>query len=185
MNKISELLESLLPVTFRTSNSTNSVYAESDNLLIRIADHLTMYKDDCDLQIISPINNNEVYLVLIRDSKQVMYFANEEELANFIKTFELINRIENQNKKDRLSKKSLITNSDTRTNPDEWDKVCNYLVEDCPAWSNLTPSQKKECRRLLTSKLDYYKCVKYINSFTSEDEFTTKSLHERVDDILK
>lgn len=185
MSKISELLESLLPVTFRTSNSTNSVYAESDNLLIRIADHLALYKDDWDLQIINPINNNDVYLVLIRDSKQVMCFTSNEELVTFIKMFELINRVENWNKKDKLSKKSLIINSNTRTNPDEWDKVCNYLVEDCPTWSNLTPSQKKECRRLLTSKLDYYKCVKYINSFTSEDGFTTKSLHERVDNILK
>lgn len=184
MRQVTKWLQSLNPEDFRESGSTSSVYYIIEGMKIRLADHFTLNQKNCDLQIICPINDSSIYLVIIKEGLQVLGYKTLKGLENFILQYSLIFRIKKTSEEMKVEKlsnpipeedpvKEAIVNNKTRTSADNWGKLCEYLSKDCPKWKILTTAQKKACRNLLTTTKQYKDCVHLINVATNAKSIST------------
>lgn len=184
MKEIVKWLNTLNPTDVSKSNTTSSVYYIVKGLQIRLADHLTYNTKTCDLQIILPINNTNIYLVGIKEGLQVLGFNTLEDLAAFINHYALIKQIqktseflrETYDKEERDTIKNSIVNNKKRTRSVNWSKICEYLYKDCPKFKNISKKCKQVCKSLFESKLPYNECVDIISQGIACENLTADTL---------
>lgn len=187
MRQITKWLNSLSPEDFSESNTTSSVYYIVEGLRIRLADHFTLGNKGSDLQIICPINDPSIYIVVIKEGMQILGYKDLAKLKNFIYNYSLIFRIKKTSEEMKIEKvsnpipevdpvKEAIVNNKLRTSADMWGKLCEYISKDCPKWKTLTAAQKKACRNLLTTNKQYKDCVHLINVATNAKSFGTAGM---------
>lgn len=177
MNKLAKWLKSLQPKDFTESNTTSSVYYIIEGLKIRLADHFTPNPKNCDLQIICPINDPTIYVVTIKEGLQILGYKSLNEVQDFITDYALMTRIkvtseemklhqidlkQNQIEEDPI--KAQIINGNSRTSPEFWPLLSDYIARDCPKYKDFTKGQKKACKNLLSTSKAYKDCINLINT---------------------
>lgn len=177
MQQVLTWLQSFKPDEIKKSNTTTSVYYLIKGLCIRVADHITNKQKDCDVQIITPINDSGIYMVCIKEGLQILGFTDLSKLADFIESYSLTNRIRKTSTvlkdiavKDRKGKISF--------NDVEWSRICDWLYEACPKVKNLSKKGKHLCKQLFETGLENETCLKLIKEATACNNVDAKAIKE-------
>lgn len=182
MREITKWLQSLKPESFIESNTTSSVYYVVAGLKIRLADHFTPKPKDSDVQIICPINGDNMYIVTIKEGLQVVAFKCIEKLAQFIYDYSLFHRIKVTTENMKVipkvdTKKLAIVNAQNRTTSDEiWGKTVEYIRQDFPEWDTLQRTYKRACKNLFSSPTDYDKCIELMRDVFGAKVYSRQSV---------
>lgn len=191
MQKVVKWLQSLSSNDFSKSNTTSSVYYIVNGLQIRLADHITYHPKDCDIQILLPINKTSIYVVSIKEGLQILGFNSVEELASFINSYALINKIKKTSEElrdiktlDKRTSKDLIVNGKKRTNPVNWSKICEYLYKDCPKFKSLPKGFKQVCKELFATKKPYEECLQLINTAINSQNLSISQMRKYFEPYL-
>ena len=97
MSRLTKFIESLQKdVKIKESKTTASQYFELDSVKIRVSDHFSEDGGSA-IQIVNPINCKTLYLVSIKEGKQVLSF-NFSEVKTFIQNYLWISSIKKSHK---------------------------------------------------------------------------------------
>lgn len=159
MFRVSQWLESLNPDEFTKSNTTSSVYYLIKGLRIRVADHISYKQKECDLQILIPINNTSMFVVCIKDGLQILGFSTISDMANYINSYALTNKIRKTSAILKDKKKTKIEFDDV-----SWSRICDWLYEECPEFKALSKKSKLVCKELFSTGLPKEECLQLIKN---------------------
>lgn len=182
MREITKFLQSLKPEQFFESSSTSSVYYVVAGLKIRLADHFTPKPKDSDIQIICPINNDNLYIVTIKEGLQVTAFTDIKELSTFISNYALFHRIKTTTENMKVvpsteTKKLAVVNASNRTTSDAiWGQTVEYIRKDFPEWDKLQRTYKRACKALFASPTDYDKCIELMKDVFGAETYSRQSV---------
>lgn len=97
MSRLTKFIESLQKdVKIKESKTTASQYFEVGSVKIRVSDHFSD-SSDCSIQIVNPINSKTLYLVSIKEGKQILSF-DFASVKTFIQNYLWISNIKKSNK---------------------------------------------------------------------------------------
>lgn len=97
MSRLTKFIESLQKdVKIKESKTTASQYFEVGSVKIRVSDHFSD-SSDCAIQIVNPINSKTLYLVSIKEGKQLLSF-DFSNVKTFIQNYLWISNIKKSNK---------------------------------------------------------------------------------------
>lgn len=97
MSRLTKFIESLQKdVKIKKSKTTASQYFEVGSVKIRVSDHFND-SSGCAIQIVNPINSKTLYLVSIKEGKQLLSF-DFASVKTFIQNYLWISNIKKSNK---------------------------------------------------------------------------------------
>lgn len=156
MSRLTKFIESLQKdVKVKESKTTASQYFELDSVKIRVSDHFSEDGGSA-IQIVNPINCKTLYLVSIKEGKQVLSF-NFSEVKTFIQNYLWISSIKKSHKdvqKEivKVKKEQAIINDDMNSGA---YRLANY----CKLSPNISKAIGLKTKKLNNKKKKIYREV--------------------------
>lgn len=154
MSRLTKFIESLQKdVKIKESKTTASQYFELGFVKIRVSDHFSD-SSDCAIQIVNPINSKTLYLVSIKEGKQLLSF-DFASVKTFIQNYLWISNIKKSNKDVQKevakAKKAIIT--------DDMDNGAYRLANYCKLSPTISKAIGLKTKKLNNKKKKIYREV--------------------------
>ena len=154
MSRLTKFIESLQKdVKIKESKTTASQYFELGSVKIRVSDHFSD-SSDCAIQIVNPINSKTLYLVSIKEGKQLLSF-DFASVKTFIQNYLWISNIKKSNKDVQKEvakiKKAIIT--------DDMDNGAYRLANYCKLSPTISKAIGLKTKKLNNKKKKIYREV--------------------------
>lgn len=154
MSRLTKFIESLQKdVKIKESKTTASQYFELGSVKIRVSDHFSD-SSDCAIQIVNPINSKTLYLVSIKEGKQLLSF-DFASVKTFIQNYLWISNIKKSNKDVQKevakAKKAIIT--------DDMDNGAYRLANYCKLSPTISKAIGLKTKKLNNKKKKIYREV--------------------------
>lgn len=152
MSRLTKFIESLQKdVKIKESKTTASQYFEVGSVKIRVSDHFSD-SSDCSIQIVNPINSKTLYLVSIKEGKQILSF-DFASVKTFIQNYLWISNIKKSNKDVQKevakAKKAVIT--------DNMDNGAYRLANYCKLSPTISKAIGLKTKKLNNKKKKIYR----------------------------
>ena len=156
MSRLTKFIESLQKdVKIKESKTTASQYFELDSVKIRVSDHFSEDGGSA-IQIVNPINCKTLYLVSIKEGKQVLSF-NFSEVKTFIQNYLWISSIKKSHKD--VQKEIVKVKKEQSIINDDMNSGAYRLANYCKLSPNISKAIGLKTKKLNNKKKKIYREV--------------------------
>lgn len=156
MSRLTKFIESLQKdVKIKESKTTASQYFELDSVKIRVSDHFSEDGGSA-IQIVNPINCKTLYLVSIKEGKQVLSF-NFSEVKTFIQNYLWISSIKKSHKD--VQKEIVKVKKEQAIIKDDMNSGAYRLANYCKLSPNISKAIGLKTKKLNNKKKKIYREV--------------------------
>ena len=156
MSRLTKFIESLQKdVKIKESKTTASQYFEVGSVKIRVSDHFSD-SSDCAIQIVNPINSKTLYLVSIKEGKQLLSF-DFASVKTFIQNYLWISNIKKSNSDVKKEVRKAVKQSKVIT--DDMDSGAYRLANYCKLSPNISKAIGLKTKKLNNKKKKIYREV--------------------------